>query len=191
MKKIISYAVVFAMGLTMVSCDDFLNDNRFPPTSILEKPEYWSNANNCQLQVDRYIDELSSGYGSGNSLGSFYFSTLSDDQKIQYAASIAGQEAMSGLLAIMNASEGDFEKVANAIDHADGSAEKMAKTRMDNLAGDVETLDAVGIDRSLGKPFGTRLLLRLGVEHLHEVASDDLTLLLRVGNASEVGKELL
>lgn len=66
------------------------------------------------------------------------FSTLSDDQKIQYAASIAGQEAMSGLLAIMNASEGDFEKVANAIDHANGSSEKMAKTRMDNLAGDIE-----------------------------------------------------
>lgn len=66
------------------------------------------------------------------------FSGLTDDQKVQYAASIAGQEAMSGLLAIMNASEGDFEKVANAIDHADGSAEKMAKTRMDNLAGDIE-----------------------------------------------------
>lgn len=66
------------------------------------------------------------------------FSTLSDDQKIKYAASIAGQEAMSGLLAIVNASEGDFEKVANAIDHANGSAEKMAKTRMDNLAGDIE-----------------------------------------------------
>lgn len=66
------------------------------------------------------------------------FSTLSDDQKVQYAASIAGQEAMSGLLAIMNASEGDFKKVANAIDHADGAADKMAKTRMDNLAGDIE-----------------------------------------------------
>lgn len=66
------------------------------------------------------------------------FSTLSDDQKIQYATSIAGQEAMSGLLAIVNASEGDFEKVANAIDHANGSAKEMAKTRMDNLAGDIE-----------------------------------------------------
>lgn len=66
------------------------------------------------------------------------FSTLTDDQKVQYAASIAGQEAMSGLLAIVNASEGDFEKVANAIDHANGSAKEMAKTRMDNLAGDIE-----------------------------------------------------
>lgn len=66
------------------------------------------------------------------------FSTLSDDQKIQYAASIAGQEAMSGLLAIVNASEGDFEKVANAIDHANGASKEMAKTRMDNLAGDIE-----------------------------------------------------
>ena len=50
------------------------------------------------------------------------FAGLSKEQQVQYAASIAGQEAMSGFLAIMNASESDFEKVANAIDHADGSA---------------------------------------------------------------------
>lgn len=66
------------------------------------------------------------------------FAGLTKEQKIQYASSIAGQEAMSGLLAIMNASEGDFDKVADAINHADGAAKKAAQTRMDNLAGDIE-----------------------------------------------------
>lgn len=64
---------------TLTSCDDFLNDNRFPKTTIVDNPSYWSVANS-QLQVDRYQDEINSGYGSGGSYGTFYFSTLSDDQ---------------------------------------------------------------------------------------------------------------
>lgn len=70
------------------------------------------------------------------------FAGLSKEQQVQYAASIAGQEAMSGFLAIMNASESDFEKVANAIDHADGSASRMAKQRNENLAGDLKALSS-------------------------------------------------
>ena len=62
---------------------------------------------------------------------------------------------------------------------------------LDDLARDVETLDAVGIDRALGEPLRTRLLLGLGIEDLDEVAADDLALLLGVGDASEVGEELL
>ena len=62
---------------------------------------------------------------------------------------------------------------------------------LDDLARDVETLDAVGIDRALSEPLRTRLLLGLGIEDLDEVAADDLALLLGVGDASEVGEELL
>lgn len=81
MKKILLIALVSAIGAsTLTSCDDFLNDNRYPMTSIVNKPEYWNNTNNCQLQVDRYIDEINPGYGSGNSLGWFQFKTLNDDQ---------------------------------------------------------------------------------------------------------------
>lgn len=57
---------------------------------------------------------------------------------------------MSGLLAIVNASEGDFNKLANAIDNSTGAADKMAKIRMDNFAGDLEYLsgdfDALKMD---------------------------------------------
>lgn len=79
MKKIMTIAVA-GLGLALTSCDSFIDDNRYPLTSILNTPEYWSNTNNVQLQVDRYIDEINPGYGSGGSGGWFYFQTLTDDQ---------------------------------------------------------------------------------------------------------------
>ncbi len=80
MKKILTIVVATTIGVAMTSCDDFLDDNRYPPTKILNTPEYWSNTSNCQLQVDRLITTISNPYGSGGSLGTSLFSTLSDDQ---------------------------------------------------------------------------------------------------------------
>lgn len=80
MKKYIAIALVASVGLAMVSCDDFLNDNRYPKTQIVNTPEYWSNSDNVQLQCDRFIDEFSAGYGTGGGGGWFYFRVLSDDQ---------------------------------------------------------------------------------------------------------------
>ena len=68
------------------------------------------------------------------------FRTLTPDQQAATAAALAGQDAMSGLLAIVNESDDKWNKLADAIDHSRGAAEKMAKTRMDNLAGDIEYL---------------------------------------------------
>lgn len=65
------------------------------------------------------------------------FSGLSEAEKAQYAASIAGQEGMSGLLAIVNASEEDVNKLTEAIDNSSGAAQKMAATKLDNLSGDI------------------------------------------------------
>lgn len=77
------------------------------------------------------------------------FSKLSDTQKTQYASAIAGQEAMSGLLAIVNASDTDFDKLSQAISNADGSAEEMAETMQDNLKGQItilgSSLEGLGI----------------------------------------------
>lgn len=56
------------------------------------------------------------------------------------AAELAGQEGMSGLLAIVNQSQDKFDKLTDAIDNSQGAAEKMAKTRLDNLSGDLEYL---------------------------------------------------
>lgn len=63
------------------------------------------------------------------------FAGLSKDQKAAAAATIAGKEGMSGLLAIINTSEGDFNSLSNAINNADGAAERMAAIRLDNYEG--------------------------------------------------------
>lgn len=63
------------------------------------------------------------------------FAKLSDSQKASYASSIAGTEAMSGMLAIVNASEGDFQKLTKAINNSDGATKEMADTMNNNLKG--------------------------------------------------------
>lgn len=81
MKKYINLALAIIAGAALTGCDDFLNDNRYPLTSIVDSPAYWSNTNNVQLQCDRFIDEFSQGYGSGAGQdGWFYFKNLNDDQ---------------------------------------------------------------------------------------------------------------
>ncbi len=65
------------------------------------------------------------------------FTGLTDAEKAQYAATLAGQEGMSGFLAIVNASDSDFQGLTSAIRNADGAAEKMAETMNDNLKGSI------------------------------------------------------
>ena len=65
---------------------------------------------------------------------------LSPDSKAAVAGMLAGQEAMSGLLALVNSPYADFDKLADAIDNSNGAAERMAKIRIDNLKGDLEQL---------------------------------------------------
>lgn len=68
------------------------------------------------------------------------FSHCTDAEKAQYAALLAGQEGMSGLLAIVNASEEDYNKLTGAIANCDGTAEEMALTMQDNLQGQLTIL---------------------------------------------------
>lgn len=63
------------------------------------------------------------------------FSGLSEAQKSNLAATLAGQEGMSGLLAIVNSSDDDFKNLTDSINNADGASERMAKTMQDNLKG--------------------------------------------------------
>ena len=65
------------------------------------------------------------------------FSGLSESESASTAAALAGQEAMSGLLAIVGASDADFNKLKASIDGCDGATEKMAETMQDNLQGSV------------------------------------------------------
>lgn len=68
------------------------------------------------------------------------FSALTDAEKAEYAALLAGQQGMSGLLAIVNASDDDFNKLTESINNSAGSAEKMAEIKLDNLQGQITLL---------------------------------------------------
>ena len=65
---------------------------------------------------------------------------LTEAEQAQVAAQIFGQEAMSGMLAIINASDSDYAKLTDAIYDADGAAQQMADTMLDNLSGQLTLL---------------------------------------------------
>lgn len=65
---------------------------------------------------------------------------LTEAEQAQAAAAIFGQEAMSGMLSIINASDKDFDNLTEQIYNADGAAQKMASTMLDNLGGQVTIL---------------------------------------------------
>lgn len=77
------------------------------------------------------------------------FSNLSTAEQTAAASAIFGKEAMSGMLAIINASDEDFNKLAKAVDNADGTAKRMADTLQDNLQGQLtilkSSLEGLGI----------------------------------------------
>lgn len=68
------------------------------------------------------------------------FKGMSDAEQAAAASTIFGKEAMSGMLAVINASDEDFNSLSDAINNADGAAGKMSATMQDNLQGDLTTL---------------------------------------------------
>lgn len=84
--------------------------------------------------------------GSMRSLGEILadcrvaFSQMSESEQAANAEALVGKNAMSGFLAVMNAAPADIEKINNAINNCDGTAEKMAETMQDNLAGQLTIL---------------------------------------------------
>lgn len=62
---------------------------------------------------------------------------LSEAEQAEAASAIFGTNAVSGMLALVNASATDYAKLSAAIEKADGTAEKMAATMNDNLNGDL------------------------------------------------------
>ncbi|MFD0942884.1 phage tail tape measure protein [Savagea faecisuis] len=77
------------------------------------------------------------------------FAGLTEEQQAQYAATIFGKEAMSGMLAIINASDDDYEKLTQATREYNGVAKEMADVMIDNLQGGLTILksglEGVGI----------------------------------------------
>lgn len=69
------------------------------------------------------------------------FQGLTEDQQAQYASVIFGQNAMSGMLALINATDGDVQKLSGAIEGCTDSttgysaANEMAEIQMDTTEG--------------------------------------------------------
>lgn len=68
------------------------------------------------------------------------FAELTPAEKAWNAENIAGTNAMSGFLALMSASQEDFDKLADSIDNCAGAAKNMSDTMIDNLQGDLTLL---------------------------------------------------
>lgn len=101
------------------------------------------------------------------------FANLSEAEKAQRAAAIGGQEAMSGLLAIVTASDSDFNKLKDSIYNCDGVAQKMADTMQNNLNGQLtilkSALEGFGIEiyESLQEPLTN--LSKVGIDAVNEL----------------------
>lgn len=67
---------------------------------------------------------------------------LTKEQQAQAAESLVGKEAMTGLLTIVNASQADFDKLANSIDNSNGAAHNFAETSKKNLKGSLKELNS-------------------------------------------------
>lgn len=102
------------------------------------------------------------------------FGKLSETEKAATASTLFGKEAMSGMLAIINASDTDFNKLTNSISNADGAAKKMADTLNDNLKGDItiakSALEGFGI--TIYETFDTKLrgAVQLGTKYIDELS---------------------
>lgn len=70
------------------------------------------------------------------------FSHMTEAEKAANAEAIAGKTGMSGLLAIVNASEADYQKLTESIKGCDGAAKAMADTKLDNLNGQITLMQS-------------------------------------------------
>lgn len=78
-------------------------------------------------------------------------SGMTDEQKNSYLVTLYGQEALSGMLALINEGSDSLSALTEAYEVCDGSAKKAAETMQDNLSGAVEQLK--GSAESLGIVF--------------------------------------
>lgn len=93
--------------------------------------------------IDKYGLSLTNADGSMKSfmeMMQMYRTKLGDLTEAEQAEAVStlfGMEATAGWLAIINASESDFDNLTQSIYNAEGAAEDMAKVMIDNLSGDM------------------------------------------------------
>lgn len=96
--------------------------------------------------MEKYDISLTNTDGTMKSLGEVMdmlrenLGGLTEAEQANVAANLFGQEAMSGMLSIINASDKDYQSLTNSIYDADGAAQKMSDTMLNNLSGQLTLL---------------------------------------------------
>lgn len=68
------------------------------------------------------------------------FKNLSKDQQASAAATIFGKEAMSGALAVINASDEDYKKLTKSIDNSTGASKRMSDEMEGGIGGSIRKM---------------------------------------------------
>lgn len=114
-----------------------------------------TNADGSMKTFDEVIDNLRGSFGQ-----------LTTAEQMFYATEIFGQEAMTGVLSLINTSVDSYDELRDSIMDSDGAAEDMAKTMQDNLLGRLEELSSAveAIAMSVGQilmPYVERVVAQL------------------------------
>lgn len=84
----------------------------------------FENADGTMMDLASSVDKLRG-----------YFEQMTQAERVHNAINIAGQRGYSGLLAILNATTEDYDKLTTSINNSSGAAQKMADIKLDNLNG--------------------------------------------------------
>ncbi|MGN1339867.1 MAG: phage tail tape measure protein [Oscillospiraceae bacterium] len=133
-----------------------------------------SNADGSMRSLKEILDDLRGA-----------FSQLTEAEKASTAEDIAGKNAMSGFLALMNAGAGDVDKLRTAIENCGNASAEMADTMTNNTAGAVtimkSAMESAGI--AAYEKFGDKI--RSSVEGITDIFTD-LTERIQNGDLDEV-----
>lgn len=141
-----------AMERLGVSLDDG-NGHMYSLMEIMEQlRDSFGEINMSVAEYDREVELLDSALEDGTLTQKKYDEALEElnkqafgaegAEKARAAAMLGGARALSGLLAISEASEEDFEKLTAAIDGSTGAAENMAQVMNDNVQGQITLLES-------------------------------------------------
>lgn len=88
-----------------------------------------------------------------------YFGQMTEAERVNNAMTIAGMRGYNGLLAILNATNEDFQSLYASINNCNGAAERMAKVKLDNLNGDITLMNSAmeALQSTIGEQFNPEL----------------------------------
>lgn len=102
-----------------------------------------------------------------------YFEQMTDAERVNNAMALAGQRGYNGLLAILNATDADYQKLTESINNSAGAAQRMADIKLNNLQGQLTLLNSAAdaVKTTVGEAYQNEFqgLAKIGTEILTEV----------------------